>query len=189
MKAGNLATADGLSYLEAKHLLLLQYCMCLVVYIMLKAEGRSVKDHPVIVRLVQLRTYLERVRPIDKQLAYQLDKLLRATAVAQAQEQQQHGEAAGGGDELAFRPNPAALVPKAPLVGDKRAAAAAGAVAGGDVQAGGVYKPPKLNPVAMDEDMELSKQERRRLKEATRKARARWVELSMCISTSYQHRA
>jgi hypothetical protein len=48
--AGNLATAAGLSYLEAKHLLLLQYCMCIVAYLMLKAEGKSVKDHPVIER-------------------------------------------------------------------------------------------------------------------------------------------
>lgn len=48
--AGGLATAAGLSYLEAKHLLLLQYCMCIVAYLMLKAEGKSVKDHPVIAR-------------------------------------------------------------------------------------------------------------------------------------------
>lgn len=50
VKEGGLQTADGLSYLEAKHLLLLQYCMCIVVYLMLKAEGHSVKDHPVITR-------------------------------------------------------------------------------------------------------------------------------------------
>lgn len=50
VSSGGLATADGLSYLEAKHLLLLQYCMCIVAYLMLKAEGRSVKDHPVIAR-------------------------------------------------------------------------------------------------------------------------------------------
>jgi hypothetical protein len=50
VSAGGLATAAGLSYLEAKHLLLLQYCMCIVAYLMLKAEGRSVKDHPVIGR-------------------------------------------------------------------------------------------------------------------------------------------
>jgi hypothetical protein len=62
------------------------------------------------------------------------------------------------------------------LVGGKAVGAVAAAAAGGEaVAATGVYKPPKLNPVAMDEDMELNKQERRRLKEATRKARRRWV--------------
>jgi hypothetical protein len=47
---GGLRTSEGLSYLEAKHLLLLQYCACLVVYIMLRAEGRKVEGHPVVTR-------------------------------------------------------------------------------------------------------------------------------------------
>lgn len=47
---GGLATSAGLSYLEAKHLLLLQYCMCIVAYLLIKAEGRPVQDHPVIGR-------------------------------------------------------------------------------------------------------------------------------------------
>lgn len=50
VKEGGLATPEGLSYLEAKHLLLLQYCMCIVAYLLLKSEGRSVKNHPVIGR-------------------------------------------------------------------------------------------------------------------------------------------
>jgi U3 small nucleolar RNA-associated protein 3 len=119
-------------------------------------------------RLVQLRSYLERVRPIDKQLAYQLDKLLRATALARTQDPEAaggSGGAAAAADELAARPNPAALVAKAPLV----------APADGEGGAGGVYRPPKLNPVAMEGDAELSRQERRRLKEAARKAQRRWV--------------
>lgn len=58
MKAGELATAEGLSYLEAKHLLLLSYCIHIVFYVLLKAEGAPVRSHPVIGRLLQLRTYL-----------------------------------------------------------------------------------------------------------------------------------
>ena len=50
VRDGGLATSEGLSYLEAKHLLLLQYCMCIVVYVMLRAEGRQVEGHPVITR-------------------------------------------------------------------------------------------------------------------------------------------
>lgn len=41
--------------------------------------------------------------------------------------------------------------------------------------AGGVYHPPKLNPVSMEEDREMSNRDRRRLKEAQRKAKRRWV--------------
>jgi U3 small nucleolar RNA-associated protein 3 len=61
VKAGELATAEGLSYLEAKHLLLLSYCTHIVFYVLLKAEGAPVRDHPVIGRLLQLRTYLVRL--------------------------------------------------------------------------------------------------------------------------------
>lgn len=50
VSAGGLATSAGLSYLEAKHLLLLQYCMCIVAYLMIKAEGKSVEGHPVLHR-------------------------------------------------------------------------------------------------------------------------------------------
>ena len=38
------------------------------------------KDHPVVNRLVELRTYLEKVRPVDKKMAYQVEKLLSAGA-------------------------------------------------------------------------------------------------------------
>lgn len=41
-----------------------------------QAEGKSVKDHPVVERLVEIRSYLEKLRPIDKKMQYQLDKLI-----------------------------------------------------------------------------------------------------------------
>ncbi len=69
MREGQLATAEGVSYLEAKYLLLLHYCIHLVFYVLLKAEGRPVRDHPVIARLVEIRAFLEKARPIDKTAA------------------------------------------------------------------------------------------------------------------------
>ena len=42
-------------------------------------------DHPVIAGLVKIRAYLERIRPLDKRLRYQMDKLLAAAAAAQVQ--------------------------------------------------------------------------------------------------------
>jgi hypothetical protein len=82
-------------------------------------------------RLAQLRSYIEKIRPIDKQLSYQVDKLLRATAKAQASADvdvdaaaaaaagvDQQAAAAGGEDALQYRPNPQALLSKVPLVGD-----------------------------------------------------------------------
>ena len=83
VREGGLATAEGVSYLEAKHLLLLHYCLHLLFYLLLKAEGRPVTNHPVIARLVEIRTYLEKIRPLDKRLKYQTDKLLAAAAAVQ----------------------------------------------------------------------------------------------------------
>ena len=71
-KDGDFATEDGISYLDTKYLLMLSYCSSIVFYLLLKAEGRSVKDHPVIERLVEIRLYLEKLRPIDKKLQYQV---------------------------------------------------------------------------------------------------------------------
>jgi hypothetical protein len=50
VRAGKLATSEGLSYLEVKHLLMLHYVCHILFYLILKAEGRSVRDHPVITR-------------------------------------------------------------------------------------------------------------------------------------------
>jgi hypothetical protein len=58
VREGGLATAEGVSYLEAKHLLLAHYCSCILAYLALKAEGRAVQAHPVIGRLVEIRAYL-----------------------------------------------------------------------------------------------------------------------------------
>lgn len=78
------------------------------------------RDHPVVLRLVEIRTFLEKARPIDKKLAYQIEKLLRlASSEAQGGEEEGAGGADGGqeadgagADPLAFRPNLGALVSK-----------------------------------------------------------------------------
>lgn len=55
-------TGEGMSYLDAKHLLLLSYCECIVYYLLRKAKGLSIEAHPVIRSLVEIRLFLEKVR-------------------------------------------------------------------------------------------------------------------------------
>jgi len=55
------STADGFSYLEAKNLLLLNYCQSLVYYLLRKAKGYSIEEHPVVRSIVELRLFLEKV--------------------------------------------------------------------------------------------------------------------------------
>lgn len=76
VKGGNTASKEGLWFLETKHMLLLCYCQSILFYLLMKAEGRSIRDHPVIARLVEIRTLLEKLQPVDKKLQNQIDKLL-----------------------------------------------------------------------------------------------------------------
>ena len=160
VRRGEFATKDGISYLDAKHLTLLSYCMNIVFYILLKARasssvaGERVRDHPVVKRLLEARTYLEKARPIDKKMAYQLDRLLKMASSAGAADHAvgSHGDDEGGGagfvdadDPMHLRPNVDAL-----LSSRQRGAARADgeAEAGGD----GVYRPPRLVPTRMGAD-------------------------------------
>jgi|TARA_B110000977_G_scaffold194188_1_gene270389 U3 small nucleolar RNA-associated protein 3 len=106
-RAGDLVTAEGISYLDAKHLLMLSYCVNIVFYLLLKSEGRPVKDHPVVLRLVEIRAYLEKLRPIDRKLKYQVDKLLK---MAEGKQQNTNDGSDEDDDPTKHKPNPDALV-------------------------------------------------------------------------------
>ena len=71
-----LPTDKGLSFLEAKYHLLLNYCANIGFYVLLKAEGKPVKDHPVVDQLVRLRTLLEKLEPVEKKLKGHVDRLV-----------------------------------------------------------------------------------------------------------------
>jgi U3 small nucleolar RNA-associated protein 3 len=75
-KRGEYLTEEGISYLDTKYMLLLSYCVNLTFYLLMKSEGKSIKDHPVVMRLVEIRSYIEKLRPIDKKLHYQVCFLL-----------------------------------------------------------------------------------------------------------------
>lgn len=80
---GGLLTHEGLSFLEVKNLLLLHYCINLLFYLLLKSEGKAVQQHPVLSRLLELRLFMDRIRPLDKKLRYQVDKLLTGHRLSQ----------------------------------------------------------------------------------------------------------
>ncbi|XP_052191123.1 uncharacterized protein LOC127800514 [Diospyros lotus] len=161
VKANHFPTVDGISYLEAKHLLLLNYCQSLVYYLLRKAKGLSVEGHSVVRSLVEIRLFLEKIRPIDKKMQYQIQKLTKVTSTAVSEVGLNEKEESAGQkseDLLKYRPNPDMLLSKMnPTLEDGI----------------GVYRPPKFAPTSMEED-KISKQERnvlRKEKEALRQAR------------------
>ncbi|XP_010475562.1 PREDICTED: neuroguidin [Camelina sativa] len=142
VKANSYPTTDGISYLEAKHLLLLSYCQCLVYYLLRKTKGLSIDSHPVVRSLVEIRMFLEKIRPIDKKLQYQIQKLTTTGgSVTELAEGKGSGAAQASEDLSNYKPKP-------DLLADKTE----------DDQEDGVYRPPKFAPMSMDD--KTSKQER-----------------------------
>ena len=64
--------------MDMKHNLLLSYSTFLIFYLMLKAEGRDVKNHPVVYKLAHMKTLLEKLKPIDEKVDIEVSKVLKA---------------------------------------------------------------------------------------------------------------
>ncbi|CAH9078356.1 unnamed protein product [Cuscuta europaea] len=147
VKANQFPTSDGISYLEVKHLLLLNYCQSLVYYVLRKAKGMSIDGHPVVRSLVEIRLFLEKIRPIDKKMQYQIQKLTRVSeTAAEKSVSTDKGSNTTQEDLLKYRPNPELMTSKINAE-----------------DSNGIYKPPKLAPAIMDEG-KTSRQERNALR-------------------------
>lgn len=55
VRAGKLPTDAGVTFLEVKYQVLLTYVTNLVFYLLLKAEGKPVREHPVMDQLHHIR--------------------------------------------------------------------------------------------------------------------------------------
>lgn len=141
-------TSKGLSFLEVKYHILLEYITNLAFVMYRKLDGQSIQDHPAVVSLIEQRTILEKMKPVEQKLKYQIDKLVRAAVVGQ-----QEGEAqsnAGGADPLAFKPNPKNLVLDTEHGGDDGEDDQEDK--DGDDNKTGLYRAPKMAPVHFEED-------------------------------------
>jgi hypothetical protein len=93
--------ADAMTYTELKMQLMVNYVSNLSFYLGLKQKGESVKDHPVFHHLALLRTFLERLAPLDASLKYQIEKLLLAKEAIE-EEAEDEVEPASGPNLSAF---------------------------------------------------------------------------------------
>ncbi|XP_068721511.1 something about silencing protein 10-like isoform X2 [Montipora capricornis] len=74
-RAGQISE-EGASYIELKHQLYLNYCINIGYYLLLKAKNVSVKDHPVMGRLVQYQKLITELKPLDEKLKSEEELLL-----------------------------------------------------------------------------------------------------------------
>jgi U3 small nucleolar ribonucleoprotein protein LCP5 len=173
---GELLTAGGIPYLDVKVQLLLSYNINLALLVLLKMGGRSIEEHEVVDALIKRRAVLEKIRPIDTKLRYEVDKLLRTAAVGNLQTSRDRraprSQAAASSSGLQFRPMVEHLD------------GGAGALEGGDGGAadelraptttsdrgvkGGLYRPPRLASTPYSDEASKS-----RLKEDLRKKLSR----------------
>eukprot|EP01122_Echinamoeba_exundans_P008775 TRINITY_DN297_c0_g1_i2.p1 TRINITY_DN297_c0_g1~~TRINITY_DN297_c0_g1_i2.p1 ORF type:complete len:717 (+),score=267.21 TRINITY_DN297_c0_g1_i2:346-2496(+) len=145
-------TSQGLSYLEVKYHLLLSYCINISFYLLLKSEGRSVKNHPVIEQLVRTRVLLEKMRPLDQRLKYQIDKLLKMATLGEANVEMD--------PKLKHKPNLRAFAPVG-AGSDDEEDGADGEGVDSDEAPSAKYRAPKLSATVFDD---TEKRDRRRQK-------------------------
>ncbi|KAF2996488.1 hypothetical protein E8E13_005182 [Curvularia kusanoi] len=186
---------EGISLLDVKNELLLSYLQNLVFLILLKlrarSSGESAQLHPqdeVVQKLVELRIYLEKgVRPLENRLKYNIDKIIRsaddaARRTAQANsaavkkparkdtgsDDDSDAESVAGSDqtgesedEMAYAPN------KAAVLRAKTEEQQPSSARDRDAQKDGIYRPPKITPMAMPTTDRAERRDRRPNKSAT----------------------
>ncbi|KAI8337796.1 Sas10/Utp3/C1D family-domain-containing protein [Blakeslea trispora] len=163
-------TSKGVSFLEVKYQVMLQYILELAYFVHLKISGQQIENSPVVDSLVELRVILDRMKPIEAKLKYQIDKLVRAAVIDKNAQKpaSENAETEAVADPLAFKPNPMNLLNKDNEEDEDEALDE-------DTTTDGIYRPPKLAPVAYDENAsrKSGKKERdeARLKEKASRSR------------------
>ncbi|XP_049870275.1 neuroguidin [Pectinophora gossypiella] len=157
VKSGEISTDKGLSFLEMKYQMLLSYLINLTYIVLRKCSGEKIESDPSIDRLIEIRTVLEKIRPMDSKLKYQIDKLVKTAVVGSTNED----------DPQSFRANPENLISKIDD-SDDDSSDASDEDTKEKASKSKVYVPPKLAAVHYDESMSRQDSEKKN-KERTKK--------------------
>lgn len=182
VKSGELSTDKGLSFLEMKYQMLLSYLINLTYIVLRKCSGEKIESDPSIDRLIEIRTVLEKIRPIDSKLKYQIDKLVKTAVIGGTTED----------DPQSYHANPANLVSKIDNSEEESSDASDDGEEKKDKSSkSNIYVPPKLAAVHFDEktrmDSEkISKEKSRKQKlnlSVMRELREEYSEAPLEVST------
>ncbi|TMW51802.1 hypothetical protein DOY81_003101, partial [Sarcophaga bullata] len=176
VKRGELTTEYGLSFLEVKYHMLLDYLINLTYVVLRKCSGETIEGDPSIERLIEIRTVLEKIRPIDYKLRYQIDKLVKTATTG----------VSSASDPILYKPNPENMLSnnngneeddeedsasdseedeetdEEKGVKKPKKAATAGKP--------GIYVPPKIKPVYYDGDEKPEDKEKKLIERAKKRA-------------------
>ncbi|XP_068621169.1 neuroguidin [Battus philenor] len=141
VRNGEVSTDKGLSFLEMKYQMLLSYLINLTYIVLRKCSGERIESDPSIDRLVEIRTVLEKIRPIDSKLKYQIDKLVKTAVVGSVTED----------DPQSYHANPDNLVSKIDNSNENTSDESDMEDTRKDKNKSNIYVPPKLAAVHFDE--------------------------------------
>lgn len=150
VKTGEISTDKGLSFLEMKYQMLLSYLINLTYIVLRKCSGEKIESDPSIDRLVEIRTVLEKIRPIDSKLKYQIDKLVKTAVVGTSED-----------DPQSYHANPANLVSKIENSDDDSSNESDNGVKKEKSERSNVYVPPKLAAVHFDDSISRTDSEKK----------------------------
>ncbi|XP_049831286.1 neuroguidin-A [Schistocerca gregaria] len=159
VKRGEMSTDKGLSFLEMKYHMLLSYLINLTYVVLRKCSGRKIDGDPAIDRLVEIRTVLEKIRPIGHKLKYQIDKLVKTAVTGSG----------SGEDATNFRANPDNMITKLDDE-DESDSGSEKEEQAEKAEKKGIYVPPKLAAVHYDGDESKAEKQQRVLERARKHA-------------------
>lgn len=164
VKNGEISTDKGLSFLEMKYHMLLSYLINLTYVVLRKCSGERIEGDPSIDRLIEIRTVLEKIRPIDHKLKYQIDKLVKTAVTGTT----------NSDDPSNFKANPDALVAKIENSDEESDSDQDGEIDGlkssTQSRKSNIYVPPKLAAVHYDGDETVAEKMRKAGERARRRA-------------------
>ncbi|XP_066594543.1 neuroguidin [Prorops nasuta] len=164
VKNGEISTDKGLSFLEMKYHMLLSYLINLTYVVLRKCSGERIEGDPSIDRLIEIRTVLEKIRPIDHKLKYQIDKLVKTAVTGTA----------NSDDPSNFKANPDALIAKLDSFDEdsdsEQECDTEGFKSAAKSRKSNIYVPPKLAAMHYDGDETVADKIRKAGERARRRA-------------------
>lgn len=148
VRSGEISTDKGLGFLEMKYQMLLSYLINLTYIVLRKCSGERIESDPSIDRLIEIRTVLEKIRPIDSKLKYQIDKLVKTAVVGSAED-----------DPQSYRANPENLISKIDA-SEGDSSDASHEEESKEKSKSNIYVPPKLAAVHFDDTSAKSSKEK-----------------------------
>jgi len=134
-------TKNGLGFLELKNVVMLEYVTDLSLLLLMKSHGKKIEGARAVERIVENRTVLEKMKPIEKKLKYQIDKYIKVA---------ENGGRIRPDDPIHFKPNPSALASEDGSAEDSDE----GDGSTEDKSRNEIYKIPKHIPTLCEDDIE-----------------------------------